>query len=103
MLTAGAGIGTGILTIPYAINKIGVWGTLIALIISFVVSAIFIDLIPVAAVVGAFISTVGGTLSGYFLMKYIDADKFDKLNTEISDLKKTIETLKSKSKKSSKA
>ena len=40
MLTAGAGIGTGILTIPYAVNKIGIWGTLIALIISFVVSAI---------------------------------------------------------------
>ena len=36
-------------------------------------------------------------------MKYIDADEFDKLNTEISDLKKTIETLKSKSKKNSKA
>ena len=30
MLTAGAGIGTGILTIPYAINKIGIIGTLIA-------------------------------------------------------------------------
>lgn len=71
--------------------------------LSFVVSAIFIDLIPVAAVVGAFIAAVGGTLSGYFFMKYIDADEFDKLNTEISDLKKTIETLKSKSKKSSKA
>ena len=40
MLTAGAGIGTGILTIPYAINKIGIWGTLIALGVSFVVSAI---------------------------------------------------------------
>ena len=40
MLTAGAGIGTGILTIPYAINKIGIWGTLIALAVSFVVSGI---------------------------------------------------------------
>ncbi|MGM9636880.1 MAG: hypothetical protein ACI3YK_02730 [Eubacteriales bacterium] len=31
MLVAGAGIGTGILTIPYAINKIGVFGTVTAL------------------------------------------------------------------------
>ena len=39
MLVAGAGIGTGILTIPYAINKIGVFGTITALIIAYVVSA----------------------------------------------------------------
>ena len=32
MLVAGAGIGTGILTIPYAIDKIGVFGTLFSLI-----------------------------------------------------------------------
>lgn len=38
MLVAGAGIGTGILTLPYAINKIGVFGTLIALIIAYGVS-----------------------------------------------------------------
>lgn len=38
MLVAGAGIGTGILTIPYAIHKIGVFGTLIALVIAYVVS-----------------------------------------------------------------
>lgn len=38
MLTAGAGIGTGILTIPYAINKIGIIGTLIALVIAFIAS-----------------------------------------------------------------
>lgn len=40
MLVAGAGIGTGILTIPYAINKIGIFGTLAALIIAFCASAV---------------------------------------------------------------
>ena len=39
-LVAGAGIGTGILTIPYAIDKIGIWGTLTALLIAYFVSAI---------------------------------------------------------------
>ena len=38
MLVAGAGIGTGILTIPYAIAKIGVFGTLTALLIAYTVS-----------------------------------------------------------------
>lgn len=38
MLVAGAGIGTGIITIPYAINKIGVFGTIVALIIAYFVS-----------------------------------------------------------------
>ena len=38
MLVAGAGIGTGILTIPYAINKIGVFGTLVALLAAYGVS-----------------------------------------------------------------
>ncbi|MBO7253786.1 MAG: hypothetical protein J6V36_00610 [Clostridia bacterium] len=38
MLVAGAGIGTGILTIPYAIDKIGVFGTLIALLFAYAVS-----------------------------------------------------------------
>jgi len=40
MLVAGAGIGTGILTIPYAIDKIGVWGTLTALAFAYAVSAV---------------------------------------------------------------
>ena len=40
MLVAGAGIGTGILTIPYAISKIGVFGTITALIIAYAVSAV---------------------------------------------------------------
>lgn len=35
---AGAGIGTGILTLPYAINKIGLSGTLIALVVAFIIS-----------------------------------------------------------------
>lgn len=39
MLVAGAGIGTGILTIPYAISKIGVFGTLTALAVAYAVSA----------------------------------------------------------------
>ncbi|MGM9680128.1 MAG: aromatic amino acid transport family protein [Eubacteriales bacterium] len=39
MLVAGAGIGTGILTIPYAINKIGVFGTVTALVFAYAVSA----------------------------------------------------------------
>ena len=39
MLVAGAGIGTGILTIPYAISKIGVFGTLAALLVAYLVSA----------------------------------------------------------------
>ena len=40
MLVAGAGIGTGILTIPYAINKIGIFGTLAALILAYGASAV---------------------------------------------------------------
>lgn len=40
MLVAGAGMGTGILTIPYAASKIGIWGTLIALILAYVASVI---------------------------------------------------------------
>lgn len=40
MLVAGAGIGTGILTIPYAASKIGIFGTIIALIIAYAVSLI---------------------------------------------------------------
>lgn len=39
MLVAGAGIGTGILTIPYAIHKIGVFGTVAALALAYAVSA----------------------------------------------------------------
>lgn len=39
MLVAGAGIGTGILTIPYAIDKIGVFGTLVALVFAYAASA----------------------------------------------------------------
>ena len=39
MLVAGAGIGTGILTIPYAIDKIGIFGTLTALVFAYAVSA----------------------------------------------------------------
>ena len=39
MLVAGAGIGTGILTIPYAIDKIGIWGTLAALALAYLASA----------------------------------------------------------------
>lgn len=39
MLVAGAGIGTGILTIPYAISKIGVFGTVTALAMAYAVSA----------------------------------------------------------------
>lgn len=40
MLVAGAGIGTGILTIPYAIGKIGVFGTITALVAAYAVSAV---------------------------------------------------------------
>jgi amino acid permease len=40
MLVAGAGIGTGILTIPYAIDKIGVLGTVTALALAYAVSAV---------------------------------------------------------------
>ena len=40
MLVAGAGIGTGILTIPYVINKIGVLGTVCALAFAYVISAL---------------------------------------------------------------
>lgn len=39
MLVSGAGIGTGILTIPYAIDQIGVFGTLTALALAYAVSA----------------------------------------------------------------
>ena len=37
-LVAGAGIGTGILTIPYAISKIGMMGTLVALAVAFLLN-----------------------------------------------------------------
>ncbi len=39
MLVAGAGIGTGILTIPYAIAQIGLFGTLTALAVAYIASA----------------------------------------------------------------
>ena len=39
MLVAGAGIGTGILTIPYAIDKIGIFGTVLSLVLAYTVSA----------------------------------------------------------------
>lgn len=38
MLIAGAGIGTGIITIPYAISKIGIIGTAVALLFAYAVS-----------------------------------------------------------------
>lgn len=40
MLVAGAGIGTGILTIPYAIDKIGILGTFLALVLAYAISAV---------------------------------------------------------------
>ena len=40
MLVAGAGVGTGILTIPYAIHQIGLFGTVTALIFAYAVSAL---------------------------------------------------------------
>ena len=39
MLVAGAGIGTGILTIPYAVEKIGIFGTLLSLVSAYAISA----------------------------------------------------------------
>ena len=39
MLVAGAGFGTGILTIPYAVEKVGIPGTVIALIFAYLFSA----------------------------------------------------------------
>ena len=38
-IIAGSGIGTGILTLPYAINKIGIIGAFLALVIAYLVSA----------------------------------------------------------------
>ena len=40
MLIAGAGIGTGMLTLPYAINRIGLLGTIVALIVAYFATAI---------------------------------------------------------------
>lgn len=40
LLVAGAGIGTGLLTIPYAVSRIGLPGTLIALLIAYAVSLV---------------------------------------------------------------
>ena len=40
MLVAGAGLGTGILTLPYAISKIGVYGTLAAALFAYASSLI---------------------------------------------------------------
>ncbi len=40
MLVAGAGIGTGILTIPYAADKIGLFGTVAALLVAYAVSLV---------------------------------------------------------------
>jgi len=39
MLVTGAGVGTGILTIPYAVDKIGVIGTFVALLVAYAASA----------------------------------------------------------------
>ncbi len=39
-LVAGAGIGTGLLTIPYAAEKIGILGTVIALVFAYIISLI---------------------------------------------------------------
>ena len=39
MLVAGAGIGTGILTIPYAVAQIGLFGTLVSLLCAYAASA----------------------------------------------------------------
>lgn len=41
MLVAGAGIGTGILTIPYAIDKIGIFGTVTALAFAYNTNLVF--------------------------------------------------------------
>lgn len=38
MLVAGAGMGTGLLTIPYAADRVGLWGTVIALVVAYAVS-----------------------------------------------------------------
>ena len=38
MLIAGVGIGTGIITIPYTIGKIGFFGTAAALLVAYIVS-----------------------------------------------------------------
>ncbi|MBQ9625113.1 MAG: hypothetical protein IJR47_03285 [Clostridia bacterium] len=40
MLVAGSGIGTGILTIPYAVEKVGVFGALISIAFAFIASAV---------------------------------------------------------------
>jgi amino acid permease len=40
MLIAGAGIGTGMLTLPYAIKHIGAFGTIYALILAYIATAI---------------------------------------------------------------
>ncbi len=39
-LVAGAGIGTGLLTIPYAAAKIGIFGTVIAIVLAYAVSLV---------------------------------------------------------------
>ena len=40
LLIAGSGIGTGILTLPYAIKNIGLTGALIAMLFAYFISAI---------------------------------------------------------------
>lgn len=40
MLIAGAGIGTGILTIPYAASKIGILGTIIAIVLAYIITLV---------------------------------------------------------------
>ncbi|MBQ9151620.1 MAG: hypothetical protein IJX72_05160 [Clostridia bacterium] len=40
LLVAGAGMGTGMLTIPYAVSRIGLFGTLTALVAAYAVSAL---------------------------------------------------------------
>ena len=40
MLVAGAGIGTGILTIPYAASKIGLIGILVAILVAYAISLV---------------------------------------------------------------
>ena len=77
MLVAGAGLGTGILTLPYAISKIGVFGTLAAALFAYASSLIIYYMIADLA-----LHSHNGQLLE-ILQEHLFKGKYKKLLTDI--------------------
>ena len=77
MLVAGAGLGTGILTLPYAMSMIGIYGTLAAVFLAYVSSLIIYYMIADLA-----IHSHNGQLLG-ILQQHLFRGKYKKLLTGI--------------------